>query len=65
MKAPQYMRRGHMITNLATQVTETFKSIALAKRASHAIQMGADKGILGQGTLVVGPPLKNRKRRRK
>ncbi len=62
MKTPEYMRRGAVITNLTTRVIETFKSKALAKRASHGIQMGADKA-LGRGTLVVGPPPKKRRQK--
>ncbi len=51
MKKPDYTRKGKQIINLDTGVVEDFRTMNLAKKRSRQIQMDADKGCLGRGTV--------------
>jgi hypothetical protein len=50
MKQATHLRKGKNITNLGTKKVDTYKTINQAKKASHRIQMDADKA-LGRGSV--------------
>ena len=54
MKQVQYLRKDAVIRSCKTNKDVVFDSIALAKKASHKIQLNND-GVLGLGIVrVVG-----------
>ena len=53
MKAPKFIRTGKTIRNVEDDTVKTFESVNKAKKESTRLQVSADGGKLGCGSLVV------------
>lgn len=51
VKKALYVRKRHTIEDFNTGVTTSFKSISLAKKESHKLQMRHDQA-LGRGSVI-------------